>query len=170
MMATGLNLEWICEAQLKSFTREVVEAMRAAGCRRIKLGVESGCNRILKLMKKGTNKDMIRKVVRMIKDVGVEVTLYVLIGMPTETREEMMETYELMEELDPTYVSLSVASPQYGTPLFGMMQEMNIPFTKDDWLEHFHQSYSTILNPNVDEAIISKFLDLNERKGFRRTI
>lgn len=170
IIKAGLNIEWICEAQLNTFTPEVLAAMKAAGCKRVKLGVESGNDRILKLMRKGTTKAFVRKIVGMIRDAGIDYTIYALIGMPTETREEMMETYCFVEELDPSYVSLSVAAPQYGTALFDMMQEHNIHFTKDDWLEHFHQSYHTILNPNVDQDIINQFLALNERKGFRRTI
>ena len=170
MIRNKLDIEWICEAQVKTFTREVLEAMKDAGCKRLKLGIESGNNRILKLMKKGTTKEEMRKVVRLIKEVGIDFTAYILIGMPTETKEEMLETYSFVEELDPLYISLSVASPQYGTELFKIMQEMKINFTKEDWLEHFHQSYSTILNNEVDEAIINKFLSFNEEKGFARSI
>jgi len=50
------------------------------------------------------------------------------------------------------------------------MQDMGIQYTVEDWLEHFHQSYSTILNDNVTKDIIDKFLSINERKGFARTI
>ena len=166
----GLDIEWICEAQTKTFTREVLEIMKAAGCKRVKLGIESGNDRILKLMKKGTSRQEIRTVVDLIKEVGIDLTIYILIGMPTETRAEMLETYSFVEELDPSYISLSVASPQYGTELFEMMREMNINFSKNDWLEHFHQSYATILNSEVDEVIINKFLSLDEKKGFARSI
>lgn len=166
----NLNIEWICEAQLKSFTKDVLEAMKAAGCKRIKLGIESGNDRILKLMGKNTSKDEIRKTVKLIKDVGIDITAYILIGLPTETKEEMLETFCFVEEIEPSYLSLSVASPQYGTPLFTMMQEMDINFTEDDWLEHFHQSYNTVLNKEVNQEIINKFLSYNDAKGFKRTI
>ena len=104
------------------------------------------------------------------KEVGIEITAYFLIGMPTETRDEMLETYDFAEELDLAYLSLSIASPQYGTPLFSTMQDMGVPFTVEDWLEHFHQSYKTVLNDEVTEDIIEKFLNYNENKGFTRTI
>ena len=165
-----LDIEWMCEALLNTFDREMLEVMKAAGCKRVKLGIESGNDRILKLMKKNTNKEKIRKKIKLIKEVGVDITAYFLIGMPTETKEEMLETYYFAEEIEPEYISLSVASPQYGTPLFGMMQDMGIPFTVEDWLGHFHQSYKTILNDNVTEDIIEKFLTFNEKKGFARTI
>jgi len=170
IIENNLNIEWICEAQLKSFDRDVLDVMKAAGCKRVKLGIESGNDRILKLMKKGTTKEQIIEIVKLIKNVGINITAYFLIGMPTETKEEMLETYYFAEEIDPEYISLSVASPQYGTPLFSMMQDMGIQYTVEDWLEHFHQSYSTILNDNVTKDIIDKFLSINERKGFARTI
>ena len=166
----NLDIEWICEAQLKTFDREVLDAMKTAGCKRVKLGIESGNDRILNMMQKGVTKERIRNVVRLIKEVGIDITAYFLIGMPTETREEMLETYRFAEEINPEYVSLSVASPQYGTPLFDMMQDMGIQFSVEDWLEHFHQSYKTVLNDNVSEDIIEKFLSFNEKKGFARKI
>lgn len=170
IIVNKLDIEWICEAQLKAFNREILEAMKAAGCKRVKLGIESGNNRILKLMKKNTTKEEIRNVVKLVKEVGIEITAYFLIGMPTETRDEMLETYDFAEELDLAYLSLSIASPQYGTPLFSTMQDMGVPFTVEDWLEHFHQSYKTVLNDEVTEDIIEKFLNYNENKGFTRTI
>jgi anaerobic magnesium-protoporphyrin IX monomethyl ester cyclase len=170
IMEEGLNIDWICEGQIRTITREILEVMKAAGCKRLKLGIESGNNRILKLMKKGTTKEQIREKIKLIKEVDIDLTIYIIIGMPSETKEEMMETYDFVEEIAPSYLSLSVASPQYGTTLFDMMQETNISFTKDDWLEHFHQSYKTILNDKVDDEIIDKFLSYNDKKGFARTI
>lgn len=170
IIKSKVDIEWSCEAQIRNFSKDILEVMRDAGCRRIKLGVESGSDRILKLMKKATTKEQIKKVVKLIKEVGIDITIYVLIGMPTETMDEMLETYYFIEELDPSYISLSVASPQYGSELFDIMQERGISFSKKDWSEYFHQSYKTVLNSMVNRDIIDKFLSFNEEKGFARTI
>lgn len=170
IIKNNIDIEWSCEAQIRNLSKDVLVAMKDAGCKRIKLGVESGNDRILKIMKKGTTKEQIRKVVELIKEVGIDITVYTLIGMPTETMDEMLETYYFIEELNPSYVSLSVASPQYGSELFDIMQDGGISFSKRDWLEHFHQSYKTVLNSEVNKDIIDKFLSFNEEKGFARTI
>jgi radical SAM superfamily enzyme YgiQ (UPF0313 family) len=170
IIKSNIDIKWSCEVQIRNLPKDLLEAMKDAGCKRIKLGVESASDRILKLMKKETTREQIKKVVKLIKGVGIDITTYVLIGMPTETVNEMLETYYFIEELDPAYLSLSIASPQYGTELFNMMQERGISFSKKDWFEHFHQSYKTVLNSNVNKDIIDKFLSFNEKKGFARTI
>ena len=171
IIASGLKIDWICEVNAKAWSKELAETMKAAGCKRVKMGVESGCDRILRLMQKGTTRGEILKAVRIIKEAGLGITVYFLIGMPTETREEMMETYRLAQEIDTEYISLSVATPQYGTPLYEtLMKENSMEFGTEDWVRHFHQSYRTILNENVTPEIVDMFLDLNVKKGFARRI
>lgn len=165
----GLNIEFSCEAKIGLFDGELVELMRKAGCKRIKLGMESGSNRILKLMEKGITVEQTRETVSLIKEAGIEYTLYALIGMPTETRQEMRQTLELTKELEPKYVSLSIATPHVGTKLYDMMIEAGRELPKENWPDYFHQSEGTILNKNVDISIIEEFLALNEKEGKART-
>jgi radical SAM superfamily enzyme YgiQ (UPF0313 family) len=170
MINNGLNIEWICEAKVEHFDSELLELMKKAGCKRLKLGVESGSDRILKLMKKGITARKVRESVSLIKQAGIEYTIYVLIGMPTETVEEMRQTLQLARELDANYVSVSVATPHVGTELYEKMIEMGKKLDKESWEDFFHQSVGTVLNENVTPAIIEEFLALNEMEGKKRTI
>jgi radical SAM superfamily enzyme YgiQ (UPF0313 family) len=153
-----IGIKWICEAQLKTITESSLIAMKSAGCDRIKLGIESGCDRILKLMNKGTTKAFIREKIEVVKKVGIDFSAYILIGMPTETKAEMLETYRFVKEIDPTYVSLSVVSPHPGTELYKGIGEDS------------HQRCKSILNENVGEEIIDKFLCLGKSEDKRRII
>lgn len=154
---------WVCEAQLKTTDHGTLELMKDVGCKRLKLGVESGCNRILQMMRKGITKEKIREKIDEIKDVGIDFTTHILIGMPTETKEEMLETYEFVKELGPTYVSLSIVTPQPGTQLLQQVKDLRL-FSEMDFYTRSHQSYHSTINPNVDREIVEKFLQLNEGK------
>jgi radical SAM superfamily enzyme YgiQ (UPF0313 family) len=163
------GIRWICEAQLKNLNRGMLWNMKRAGCVRMKLGVESGSDRILRRMKKPFTKSEIRDKVRMIRDAGIKYTVYALIGMPDETEEEMIETYEFMEELDPEYISLSVVAPQPGSELFEEVRKKEL-FSEDDFHTRSHQSYSSSINPYVSKKVIDRFLAFNDSKGFARSI
>lgn len=165
IIANKLKIEFYCEANIGSFDRELMQLMKEAGCIRLKLGMEAGTDRILKLMKKGITVAQIRETCSLAKEVGIDYTLYVMVGMPSEALDEMHQTLELARELDPKYVSLSIATPQIGTELHEMAAARGIRIPPQSWDKFYHQSTSTVLNNNVNASLIDEFLALNEKEG-----
>jgi radical SAM superfamily enzyme YgiQ (UPF0313 family) len=91
-----LDVDWWCDARLEheAFTQEVCDAMARSGCKRIAFGYESSSRRVLARMCKGTDPDKSMELVRRVRQSGISVTLYVMVGFPTETREEARATLE----------------------------------------------------------------------------
>jgi radical SAM superfamily enzyme YgiQ (UPF0313 family) len=88
-----LDMPWKCEARTDHFDEEIAELMKQAGCTRVKLGFESGSDRILKnIQKDETTEDMI-KGAKLLKDAGVPFTAYFMAGFPGETDEDLREEY-----------------------------------------------------------------------------
>ena len=127
----------------------------------MKVGIESGNNRILRMMRKGIMVNGIKRSIRQIKRANIPITAYVMIGLPTETKDEMLDTLRLCKELDPNWVSLSVATPWYGTDMYNYVTQTLGVVINDDLL--FHQSASSF-NKNVTPDLVSKFMDLNDGK------
>ncbi|HED65545.1 MAG TPA: radical SAM protein [Planctomycetes bacterium] len=96
ILDAGLNVNWWCDARLehKVFDEEVCRDLAASGCKRIAYGYESASKRVLARMCKGIDPEESMKLIRRTHDAGISVTLYAMIGFPTETREEAMETLE----------------------------------------------------------------------------
>jgi radical SAM superfamily enzyme YgiQ (UPF0313 family) len=94
ILEAGLDVEWWCDARLEHevFTPEVCSKLAAAGCRRIAFGYESASRRVLDAMCKGIDPDKSLQVIRNVREAGISVTLYVMVGFPTETREEALST------------------------------------------------------------------------------
>ncbi len=94
ILEAGLDVEWWCDARLEHevFTPEVCSKLAAAGCRRIAFGYESASRRVLDAMCKGIDPDQSLQVIRNVREAGISVTLYVMVGFPTETREEALST------------------------------------------------------------------------------
>ena len=161
----GLDIEWICDTRVDTLDKELLHLMKKAGCVRIKIGVESGSERILKKIKKGITKEQIRFAVSLIRDVGIDLTIYLMIGFPTETDNEVQETITFARELDPEYYSLSILAPYPGTEIYDDVIRSGVTLPKEHWEYFFHQSKDMILSLNIDEKTVNDFLSLNDDAG-----
>ena len=100
ILNAGLEIEWWCDAKLEPeiFTPEVCAELSASGCKRLAFGYESASGRVLDLMNKGSQPNSAMDVIRRVSDAGISVTLYVMVGFPTETEEEAQSTLETLLE------------------------------------------------------------------------
>lgn len=168
MIKRKLNFKWICDTRIDTLDKDLLELMKESGCIRIKVGVESGSDRILKHIKKGITVAYTRKIINLIKETGIPLTIYLMIGFPSETDEDVKKTIKLAKEIQAEYNSLSVFSPYYGTDLYDEFISKGFHHEKAHWEFFFHQSKQMIMNLNISPALIKEFFDLNETgKGQR---
>jgi radical SAM superfamily enzyme YgiQ (UPF0313 family) len=92
----NLGVQWWADARLEHevFTQEVCDDLAEAGCLRLAFGYESANKRVLARMCKGIDPDESIAVIRRVRNAGISVTLYVMIGFPTETRAEAKQTLD----------------------------------------------------------------------------
>ena len=136
--------------------------MKRAGCIRIKIGAESGSDRILKLIRKGVTKEKIRKTVTLIKEAGLPLTVYFMTGFPQETNEDLRQTIEFAQELDADYNSLSILAPYYGTEIWDNLENSGKKPDREHWDYFYHQSQEMLLNDDLDPELIGQFWALND--------
>lgn len=121
-----LDIRWVCLVRIDLLDIELLEIMKKAGCYEIQIGIESGNDRILKYIRKGIDLLTIREQIKIIKQSGIDWRIFLIIGFPTETREEIMDTLDLISEIDPTYVDLSMFCPYPGTGFFFDLQKKGL--------------------------------------------
>jgi len=97
---------------------ELLKKMKKAGCHQIRMGLESANLGILKNIKKGVAPEQIRKAAAMIKKEGMKIVLFLLLGLPGETKETMQETIQFAKSINIDYVTLGIAQPFVGTPFY----------------------------------------------------
>jgi radical SAM superfamily enzyme YgiQ (UPF0313 family) len=90
----GWNIHWSGSTgiRLDSLDENLLGLMRRSGCYSFYVGIESGSQRILDMMKKRLNLDQIRKGVEMISKSGILVSGFFIIGYPGETRDDILKT------------------------------------------------------------------------------
>ena len=64
---------WSCDSRVDTVSEEMLREMASSGCKKISFGVESGSDRILKLIKKNINVDQIKHAVALAKRSGIDI-------------------------------------------------------------------------------------------------
>jgi len=130
----GIKVSWEAPTRVNCVDQELLKRMEHAGCVRLRLGVESGNNEILKIMRKGTNKEMVRKAFAMLRKTRIETFAYFIIGYAHETEKTIQDTIDFAKELDSDWVMFTVATPLPQTPLFDEAVKLGV-ISKDYWLD-----------------------------------
>jgi radical SAM superfamily enzyme YgiQ (UPF0313 family) len=94
---------------------EMLSELRSAGCAGVKIGVESGSDRILAVLRKGATRDSLLKGARAVRRAGLTLTACYMLGNPTETREEIRETFRLAQEIDADMIQVAFHTPYPGS-------------------------------------------------------
>jgi radical SAM superfamily enzyme YgiQ (UPF0313 family) len=104
MTAAKLPVNWSAFINPDFITRELMEEMLAAGCDAFEFGSDSGSPQMLKNLRKSFTVDDLRMASGLCRELGVDFAHYMLFGGPGETRDTMLESFDLMDELQPTAV------------------------------------------------------------------
>jgi len=161
MIDQNLGMNWKCEARTDHLDEEICELMAQAGCVRVKLGFESGSDKLLKEIQKDETKEEMRIGAKMLKDAGVPFTAYFMAGFPTETDEDLKETIKFAQEIDADYYSLSVLAPYYGTKMYYDLIEQGLELDKKPWEYFFHQTGDLMVNDKIKKETLNEYLALN---------
>ena len=127
------NLVWECQTRADMVDLKTLRLMKEVGCVQIGFGFESGSQRILDILKKEITVEQNRKVIELCKQAGIRVRGCFMIGNPTETYEEVMETFNFIDETDIDFVSLFITTPYPNTELWDWCEEHNLFPDKIDW-------------------------------------
>ena len=112
----SLSITWTASGRVNLVDPYLLERMRVAGCRVILYGIESGSQKILNEMRKGVKVDQARQAVLDTWAAGILPIGYLMIGMPSETRQTVEETVRFCNETG-LISSFSYATPFPGTEL-----------------------------------------------------
>jgi radical SAM superfamily enzyme YgiQ (UPF0313 family) len=134
-MARGLDVKWTAQTHLATLDDEVIHRMQKAGCRGICAGVESGDDELRDRIKGGSlPREKITTNVRLIKESGISLTLYFMVGLPGETLEQMKKTFDFAIELSPDVVQVAYFTPYPGSPAAARLESGRMP---DGRMSHY---------------------------------
>jgi radical SAM superfamily enzyme YgiQ (UPF0313 family) len=132
----GLDIAWRCETRVDRVNRSLAGWMKKAGCIGVHMGVESGDPKLLSRMGKGVVKgvtvEQVKRAFVDAKAAGLETMANFIIGLPGETKESTLMSFDLARQLNAAITSFSAATPYPGTDMFDMAKA-NGWLISEDW-------------------------------------
>jgi len=116
---------------------ETLQVAAEAGCTEISFGVESGSNKMLKSMNKGTTAKTNTRAIKMTQSHGIKAKAYFVVNFPGEDEVSVKETLRWAEETRPDKWFLSVFAPLPGSPVFENPEKFGITFLNKKWGDYY---------------------------------
>jgi radical SAM superfamily enzyme YgiQ (UPF0313 family) len=146
MKKRRIHLPWDCRTRVDMISKELLDTMRSANCQLIHFGVESGSQRILNAMKKGTTVEQNERAIKWAKEADILVAISVIIGYPGETKETLKQTMDFIQKTEPDYVYVCLPTPYPGTELYDHLKVLGWKLSTE-W-EHYDEQTLVFENPN----------------------
>jgi len=140
-----LNISWqtMCRANyIAKWDDSFMEKLRKSGCAMLTIGGESGSQRMLDYMRKDITVEDITRSAEKCKKHGIKTKFFFMMGLPTETEEEVLMTVKLMKKIhaitgvttDPVLIYVAYS----GTDMYKVALDMGFspPKSLEEWTEY----------------------------------
>ena len=136
-----------CLSRVDLMDEELVRLLKEAGCIRIAFGAESGSQKVLDAMNKGTRVEQIRQASDLCRRFGIETYFYIMLGYPGEEWADIQKTVELLKDTRPTTFSSTLAYPLPSTEFYEEVKHRLLDTPDWDYTAEnrllFERQYST---------------------------
>jgi len=151
------NYEWSCLTRVDALDESILEKMINSGCSLIKVGVESGSQRVLDLMDKRISISQIENTAKLLNRSSMKWLAYLMVGTPGETPIDVNETMDLVNRVQPSYVSAAVYTPYAGTGF--LRNQGKVDFA----LEEANHHSLNVLAGDIPRGKIMEFMEFADR-------
>ena len=132
------KIKWGCQSRVDQTDRELMQTMKGSGLVQLDFGVESGSEKILKVLGKGGAGDrtsQIKQSFALCKELGIRTLATFIIGNPEETKADIEESFQVAKDIQADYTAFYFLTPYPGTDIYNMAIEKgwldpNIPFSE----------------------------------------
>ncbi|NUM32973.1 MAG: radical SAM protein [Candidatus Brocadiae bacterium] len=147
-----LNFDWFCNARADQITEEIALAMKEAGCHQVYLGFESGSQKILDNIQKGTTVERLLMGGEILKKVKIDRSIGFVIGLPGENETTIKDSIDLAKRVNPEKLQFTRFTPLPGSPLSNYNLKAGGGFhsqSKDKIGKWIEEAYSACKNINI---------------------
>lgn len=137
---------WWAQARVDTIDLEMLIRMKQAGCTSLMFGVESGSQRILDFLGKDITVEQIRKAFQWVNEVGIYGGMYLIVGVPGETQQDIDMTKKIIYELKPKSIDVCFLTPVPGTEIYEMTKHL---IREGIDVCSFNESYESVYRRDV---------------------
>ncbi len=119
---------WRAPMRANLLDEELVREMKKAGCVEVTVGVESGSDKVLKLINKQTTVEINTKAYKLIKKYGIRFKAFIIVGLPGSKMEDELLTERWLTENPPDDIDVTPNLPYPSTPEYENPEKYGIKF------------------------------------------
>lgn len=146
LMQTNMKFNWTISTRANLVDEDVVKKLKQAGCNSILIGIESGSDNVLKMMKKGITVAMVREAAKIIRKHGLSLGASFIVGLPYESADDMRKTINLINEIRPDGLNLSTFFPYPKTEAYEEVVRQGLFPDDYDWTKNTDLSHHSLIN------------------------
>ncbi len=159
LIAAGLNtVPWVTVHGMRAdhTDAELFRLMKAASCKRVGFGVESGNQAVLDSIKKRQSLEDVRQAFHNAKAAGLQTMGFFIFGLPADTEATMDDTIDFALELDPDLANFMIAAPYPGTELWEIARRDGRLFSHD-WRDYaIHDEKARYELPSLPAELVER--------------
>jgi anaerobic magnesium-protoporphyrin IX monomethyl ester cyclase len=164
MIDAALDIKYKISSRVDYIDDELSEYLKDSGCYRIYFGVESGSQKVLDYLEKGITIQDIKKAFRSAQKFGIDCCAYIMIGVPSEIKQDIDITMSLIKEIKPDHLHCSICTPMPKTYLYNKLMEDGI-IEHDYWLD-----FAKKPKPSFKTPFASQIFSAEELRGMQNAI
>jgi radical SAM superfamily enzyme YgiQ (UPF0313 family) len=126
ILGRNIKIAWSGNTRADTADEQTLRIMKKAGCRRLLMGIESGVQKNLDILRKGETIGQIEHAVSLCKKLNIEIFATFIFGIPGETYEEGLQTIEFACRLNPEYAKFFTLACHPGTELFRDIEKYGV--------------------------------------------
>jgi radical SAM superfamily enzyme YgiQ (UPF0313 family) len=160
-----LDIGWECTTRPDLVDEGIVDFMKQAGCVTIRVGIESGSQKLLDQIKKDLSLRRVREMAKILNRQNLYWTAYFMFDLPSETRDDIEATFNLIDEIDPPFVTMARYTPMPGSEMYeDLAREGKTPGTNPNWGRWSNQWLEPqVTGESTQEACHEKMEEIAQR-------
>jgi anaerobic magnesium-protoporphyrin IX monomethyl ester cyclase len=164
-----IDIPWCCLARANTVNREILKAMKEAGCWEILFGFESMDQNVLSKLMKFTTVEQNVEAVKLCHEVGISVRGNYIVGSPFDTMETMETDLREAIKLNMEFAHFNKFTPYPGSELYLMLTDQGYRYDFTKWESQHDMKGAIMYVPNgVTEEEYRKWLVKAHKRYYLR--
>jgi len=159
--SNGFDQPFICQSRADFIcnNEDLLRKLRDSGLMYLIIGFESGSQQVLNFIRKGVTVEQNLKAAEICRNIGIKIWANYMLGLPTETKEEVMDTVRMIRKMNPDHPSPAYFTPHPGSYLFKYCKENELSLIKDH--DNYRRSPRGEKIRGVDYQFLEKALHMS---------
>ena len=170
LMREELEVDWFTWTRTDLITQELAHKMKKSGCWKVGVGVESGNQQSLDLLRKGFRLDQIKAGIQLFQNAGIQVNCSYMLGVPGETVAHVENTLRFAKALKTESAIFFLPVPMPGGELFDLARKYGglRETGTEDWSDYstFNFKNPIYINPLIGKEQMIEYYNTSFSRFF----